>query len=251
MSKTLKLLEALLASKQVLSETSVHAEDGKVIITRNNGTTEDFVPVDMTAQEVVDKFHSILKHSEGRAWQWLRKIRMTSPINEGEYNFLYVVRLTDNGELGEYVEYNSEDTTEEELIDELSALDDVVGIYGGVTNSGPIDPKWLRDRVTEAEDVLTSCPYQNALSKLINEETDAVKDYDEVILLINESDLPQKAQILEILQHIKDEELHHVVELKNAIELLTAPEQPDELAVPVEPTSTEVPLNEPSSPPFK
>ena len=62
---------------------------------------------------------------------------------------LYVVRDTENGKVGQYVEYDCEEIDEEDFIEQLSEIKDVVGIYGSCTNTGPIDPKWEKETVTE------------------------------------------------------------------------------------------------------
>lgn len=71
------ILESLADNPSALYETEVVAKDDTVVIKTKKGD-EVYRPEQLSADEVVHKFQGILKHSPGRAWQWLKK-------NKGEF----------------------------------------------------------------------------------------------------------------------------------------------------------------------
>lgn len=162
-----KLLESLHEEDRILAETEVFARDGFVYVKGVRGT-ERWVPKDFTADEVIAKFNGIRKHSEGRAWQWLK----------------------------------------------------------GLDKEGDVEKLEECDVPTYAEQ--GECPYSDAVAKLSNSEVEAVEEYDSAILLFNDSDVPNKQEIIAKLQHIKEEELEHMEELKLIKAMFTGEEIPKE-----------------------
>lgn len=56
---------------------------------------------------------------------------------------LFIVRLIKGEKVGDYIDV-PEGYTPEEYAEALQHLDEVVGVYHGATNVGPIDPYWER-----------------------------------------------------------------------------------------------------------
>lgn len=65
-------------------------------------------------------------------------------FDENEPRMLYVVYDTPQGQVGDYIELDP-DMSEDDIIDQLKENENVVGVYGGATNAGAIDPKWVRE----------------------------------------------------------------------------------------------------------
>lgn len=102
------------------------------------------------------------------------------------------------------------------------------------------------DKKDELEEDATECPYFSKLEYLVADEEEAIKGYDEAILLFNGIDSADRDVFIEKLNHIKEEELEHIDELETLKKVLhggvadiTEPEiAPDEVpvAVPEEPS---------------
>lgn len=65
-------------------------------------------------------------------------------FDENEPRMLYVVYDTPQGQVGDYIELDP-DMSEDDIIDQLKENENVVGVYGGATNAGAFDPKWVRE----------------------------------------------------------------------------------------------------------
>lgn len=92
-----------------LHETAVYSNGYEVIIHKKDGV-ERFIPAEMTADDVVDKFQGIMKHSVGRAWQWLKKVKRKEydedyePIEENIVPDSYVYKLLNGKVFKDYEE---------------------------------------------------------------------------------------------------------------------------------------------------
>lgn len=56
--------------------------------------------------------------------------------------------------------------------------------------------------------------FKKIIKALIDDENEAIDGYDRAIKYVTNSEMEDKEKIIEVLQHIKEEELEHIEELK-------------------------------------
>ena len=121
-----------------------------------------------------------------------------------------------------------------------------------------VEPEIENDPISDPEEVIENDSFstpEEAIPFLVVDEEEAIAGYEKAAEVIEDSDLENKEEILDTIEHIKEEEEEHIEELADLVDTTTDddPAAEDDEVIDVEsdpvsdpevPAETETPLNE-------